>query len=77
MIDREVRTTRIIAAPRERVFLVWTDPTQLARWWGPNGFTNTLHGNRQFIHQTVAIGIKSIGHMHKREVKGCNINRWF
>ena len=43
MIDREVRTTRIIAAPRERVFLVWTDPTQLARWWGPNGFTNTFH----------------------------------
>ncbi|MBK9074400.1 MAG: SRPBCC domain-containing protein [Flavobacteriales bacterium] len=43
MIDREVRTTRIIAAPRERVFLVWTDPTQLARGWGPNGFTNTFH----------------------------------
>ncbi|MCO6481682.1 MAG: SRPBCC family protein [Flavobacteriales bacterium] len=43
MEDREVRTTRMVAAPRERVFAAWTDPVQLARWWGPNGFTNTIH----------------------------------
>ena len=43
MTDRAVHTTRIIAAPRERVFATWTDPAQLARWWGPNGFTNTFH----------------------------------
>lgn len=40
--DREVRTTRLIAAPRERVFVAWTDPLQLAHWWGPKGFTNTF-----------------------------------
>lgn len=34
---------RIVAATRERVFTAWTDPVQLARWWGPNGFTNTIH----------------------------------
>jgi len=43
MNDREVRTTRIIAAPCERVFAAWTDPAQLASWWGPQGFTNTFH----------------------------------
>ncbi len=43
MIDREVRTTRIIATPREQVFAAWTDPAQLAHWWGPQGFTNTFH----------------------------------
>lgn len=41
--DREVRTSRIIGAPRERVFAAWTDPEQLARWWGPKGFSNTFH----------------------------------
>ncbi len=40
---REVRTSSTIAAPRERVFAAWTEPEQLARWWGPNGFTNTFH----------------------------------
>ena len=40
MTDREVRTKRTIHAPREKVFAAWTDPAILARWWGPNGFTN-------------------------------------
>lgn len=43
MSEREVFTTRTIAAGRERVFKAWTDPDQLARWWGPNGFSNTFH----------------------------------
>jgi uncharacterized protein YndB with AHSA1/START domain len=43
MSDREVHTTRVIAAPREKVFVAWTDPEILARWWGPIGFTNTFH----------------------------------
>lgn len=43
MNAREVRTTRIIAALRARVFAAWTDPAQLAPWWGPKGFTNTIH----------------------------------
>ena len=37
---REIVTTRVVHAPRERVFRAWTDPATLARWWGPAGFTN-------------------------------------
>jgi len=40
--DREILTSRILAAPRERVWLAWTDPRHLAAWWGPAGFTNTF-----------------------------------
>ena len=31
--------TRILNAPRELVFKVWTDPAYLKHWWGPRGFT--------------------------------------
>ncbi len=27
--------SRIIRAPRERVFAAWTDPALLQQWWGP------------------------------------------
>jgi uncharacterized protein YndB with AHSA1/START domain len=40
--DRELITTRVINAPRELVFEVWTKPEHLIHWWGPNGFTNTF-----------------------------------
>jgi uncharacterized protein YndB with AHSA1/START domain len=40
--DRETVTTRTIDAPRERVFHAFSDPVQLARWWGPSDFTNTF-----------------------------------
>lgn len=31
--------TRTFAASRERVWKAWTEPEQLKRWWGPQGFT--------------------------------------
>ena len=37
--EREVRLIRIYDAPREAVFKAWTDPEQVARWWGPKMFT--------------------------------------
>ena len=33
--DQEVLITRIFEAPRERVFRAWTDPDQVAAWYGP------------------------------------------
>lgn len=36
---KEFGVTRIIDAPRERVFKAWTDPDELAEWWGPAGFS--------------------------------------
>jgi uncharacterized protein YndB with AHSA1/START domain len=36
--DQEVLITRIFDAPRELVFKAWTDPDQVAAWFGPEGF---------------------------------------
>jgi uncharacterized protein YndB with AHSA1/START domain len=38
----ELVLTRVFDAPRELVFGVWTDPKHVARWWGPQGFTNPV-----------------------------------
>ncbi len=40
--DREIRLTRVLNAPVELVWEVWTDPEHIKNWWGPNGFTNTI-----------------------------------
>jgi uncharacterized protein YndB with AHSA1/START domain len=37
--EGEFVLSRIIDAPRERVFKAWTDPADLKKWWGPKGFT--------------------------------------
>jgi uncharacterized protein YndB with AHSA1/START domain len=36
--DEQVLITRVFDAPREEVFAAWTDPDQVAGWFGPEGF---------------------------------------
>jgi uncharacterized protein YndB with AHSA1/START domain len=38
-LDREIVLSRVVAAPRELVFKVWTDPEHVPKWFGPEGFT--------------------------------------
>jgi uncharacterized protein YndB with AHSA1/START domain len=40
--DRELRISRVLNAPIELVWEVWTNPEHLKHWWGPHGFTNTI-----------------------------------
>ena len=35
--DRQVVVTRVFDAPRDVVFRAWTDPDQVAKWFGPQG----------------------------------------
>jgi uncharacterized protein YndB with AHSA1/START domain len=39
MTRREYTSSRVLDAPRELVWKAWTEPEQLARWWGPKGMT--------------------------------------
>lgn len=34
-----LKQARVFDAPAERVFGLLTEPTELARWWGPHGFS--------------------------------------
>jgi uncharacterized protein YndB with AHSA1/START domain len=38
--DRSLTLSRWFDVPRERVWNAWTDPEQIAAWWGPHGYTN-------------------------------------
>lgn len=39
----EISITRVYDAPVKIVWEAWTDPDQVAQWWGPRGFTLTTH----------------------------------
>ena len=39
--DREIVISRVIDAPRDLVFEMFTEVRHLSRWWGPEGFTTT------------------------------------
>lgn len=35
--------TRVLNAPRQLVWKAHTDPVEVLKWWGPEGFRNTTH----------------------------------
>jgi uncharacterized protein YndB with AHSA1/START domain len=41
--SNELRISRVYDAPVQAVWDAWTEPDQVARWWGPRGFTITTH----------------------------------
>lgn len=41
--DTEIYNERIIQAPLSKLYSAFADPAQLAQWWGPKGYTNTMH----------------------------------
>lgn len=39
---RTLSITRLLNAPRDLVWEVWTNPEHIKNWWGPEGFRNTI-----------------------------------
>jgi uncharacterized protein YndB with AHSA1/START domain len=50
--DQEILITRMFEAPREEVFQAWTDPDQVAAWFGPEHFDTP----RERIHIDLRVG---------------------
>ena len=41
--ERSDTRSRFVSASAEAVFAAMCDPARVARWWGPEGFRNTIH----------------------------------
>jgi uncharacterized protein YndB with AHSA1/START domain len=39
----EIVSSRILNFPNTMVYRAFSDPQHLKNWWGPEGFTNTIH----------------------------------
>ena len=52
MTHREIDIVRVFDAPRELVWRAWTDPDQIAAWWGPAG----MHTPRESVELDVRPG---------------------
>jgi uncharacterized protein YndB with AHSA1/START domain len=50
--EQQVLITRIFDAPRERVFRAWTDPDEVAAWYGPEFFETP----RERVHIDLRVG---------------------
>ncbi len=75
--DREITATRLLDAPRELEWEVWTNPKHLAQWWGPNGFTNTIHEIDWFMIMSLVRNFMSQSHLLKRVTKPGSTCRCF
>jgi uncharacterized protein YndB with AHSA1/START domain len=60
--DHHVTVTRVFDAPRDVVFRAWTDPDQVAEWWGPE----SVRTPREFIEIDLRVG----GRFHVAMVRG-------
>lgn len=41
--DRKIFSSRVLNYPVETVYEAFDNPEHLKNWWGPEGFTNTIH----------------------------------
>jgi uncharacterized protein YndB with AHSA1/START domain len=53
---RHVNIERTFDASPAEVWSAWTDPAQLAQWWGPHGFHTPI--------ESVEVDLRPGGHLH-------------
>jgi uncharacterized protein YndB with AHSA1/START domain len=53
---------RVFAAPPEIVFAAWSDPTHVAEWWHPKGFTTPVFEMDFRVGGRFRYGIRSARH---------------
>jgi uncharacterized protein YndB with AHSA1/START domain len=53
-----LRMTRVLPAPRADVWNAMTDPGELAKWWGPKGFTTPSLDFRPQVGESYRIAMQ-------------------
>jgi uncharacterized protein YndB with AHSA1/START domain len=41
--ETTLRLERLIPSPPEILFALWTEPAELLKWWGPEGYEPSVH----------------------------------
>src|SRR4051812_17593427 len=57
---REITITRVFDAPRERVWRAWTEPAEIARWWGKRGWNTPVESVELDVRPGGAFRLNSI-----------------
>jgi uncharacterized protein YndB with AHSA1/START domain len=65
---REITITRVFDAPRERVWRAWTEPAEIARWWGKRGWSTPLESVTLDVRPGGAFRLNSINDEDGREM---------
>ena len=65
---REITITRVFAASRERVWRAWTEPAELARWWGKRGWSTPVESVTLDVRPGGVFRLNSINDADGREM---------
>lgn len=65
---REITITRVFDAPRERVWRAWTEPAEIARWWGRRGWSTPLESVTLDVRPGGVFRLNSINDEDGREM---------
>ncbi len=65
---REIAITRVYDAPRELVWAAWTEPDQIAGWWGKRGWSTPVDTITMDVRPGGAFRLTSISDADGREM---------
>ena len=58
--DRELVLTRIIPAPREKLYRAWTEPELLKQWFAPAPWTTTQARTQRTMIEIVTTAVRAV-----------------
>jgi uncharacterized protein YndB with AHSA1/START domain len=71
----EITITRVYAAPRDAVWRAWTDPQQIAAWWGKRGWRTPPESVTLDVRPGGAFRLVSICEADGREMRHDGVYR--